>query len=98
VKNLAMIGGTKRLLEAYRAIPADGQKTIGEAEALLLTNASQPLAKGNRDRGCHALAGQLCQFLCHQVGLAILDIQSHFSPFLPAAIYLSTIIACENAR
>jgi hypothetical protein len=22
----------------------------------LLTNASQPLAKGNRDRGCHALA------------------------------------------
>jgi hypothetical protein len=27
-------------------------KSIGEAEALLSTNASQPLAKGNRDCGC----------------------------------------------
>src|SRR5262249_37638896 len=78
MQEVAMIGGTERLLEARRAVPADRQKSIGEAEALLLTNASQPLAKGNRDRGCHALAGQLCQFLCHQVGLAILDIQSHF--------------------
>ena len=93
-----MIGGAERLLEARRAVPADCQKTVGEAEALFSMNASQPLAKGNRDRGCHALAGQLCQFLCHQVGLAILDIQSHFSTFLPTAIYLSTIIACENAR
>jgi len=47
-----MIGGTERLLEARRAVPADPQKSIGEAEALRLTNASQPLAKGNRDRGC----------------------------------------------
>jgi hypothetical protein len=50
-----MIGGTERLLEARRAVPTDRQKSIGEAEALLLTNASQPLAKGNRDRRCHAL-------------------------------------------
>jgi hypothetical protein len=45
-----MIGGTERLLEARSAVPADRQKSIGEAEPLLLTNASQPLAKGNRDR------------------------------------------------
>jgi hypothetical protein len=44
-----MIGGTERLLEARCAVPANRQKSIGEAEALLLTNASQPLAKGNRD-------------------------------------------------
>jgi hypothetical protein len=86
-----MIGGTERLLEARRAVPADRQKSIGEAEALFLTNASQPLAQGNRDRGCHALTSQLGQFLCHQVSLAILDIQSHFSTFL-------AIVACENAR
>ena len=78
-----MIGGTERLLEARSAVSADRQKSIGEAEALLLTNASQPLAKGNRDRGCKALASQLRQFLCHQVRLAILDIQSHFLPFYP---------------
>jgi hypothetical protein len=46
-----MIGGTERLL-ARRAVPADRQKSIGEAEALFLTNASQPLAKGDGDRGC----------------------------------------------
>jgi len=86
-----MIGGTERLLEARRAVPADRQKSIGEAEALFLTNASQSLAKGNRDRGCHALAGQLCEFLCQQVSLAVLDIQSHFSTFLPRTIDLSTI-------
>ena len=91
-----MIGGTERLLEMRRAVPADRQKSIGKAEALLLTNASQPLAKGNRDRGCHALAGQLCQFLCHQVGLAILDIQSHVSTFLPTTIYLSTIMLVKT--
>ena len=34
-----MIGGTERLLEARRAVPADRQKSISEAEALLLTNA-----------------------------------------------------------
>ena len=50
-----MIGGTERLLEMRSAVPADRQKSIGEAEALLLTNASQPLAKGNRDRGSLAL-------------------------------------------
>jgi len=76
-----MIGGTERLLEMRRAVPADRQKSIGEAETLLLTNASQPLAKGNRDRGCHALASQLRQFLCQQVSLAVLDIQAHFLPF-----------------
>ena len=76
-----MIGGAQRLLEARSAVPADSQKSIRKAEALFLTNASQPLAKGNRDRGCHAPAGQLCQFLCHLVGLAILDLQSHFLPF-----------------
>ena len=74
-----MIGGTERLLEARRAVPADRQKSVGEAEALFLTNASQPLAKGNRDRGCHALASQLRQFLCHQVSFTVLDIQSHLS-------------------
>jgi Tfp pilus assembly protein PilZ len=36
-----MISGTERLLEARRAVPANRQKSIGEAEALLLTNASQ---------------------------------------------------------
>ena len=77
-----MIGGTERLLEARRAVPADRQKSVGEAEALFLTNASQPLAKGNRDRGCHALASQLRQFLCQQVSLAVLDIQSHLLRFL----------------
>ena len=76
-----MIGGTERLLEARRAAPTDRQKSIRKAEALFLTNASQPLAKGNRDRGCHALASQLRQLLCHQVSLAILDIQSHLLPF-----------------
>ena len=76
-----MIGGTVRLLEARRAVPADRQKSVGEAEALFLTKTSQPLAKGNRDRGCHALASQLCQFLCHQASLAVLDIQAHFLPF-----------------
>ena len=40
-----MIGGTERLLESRRAVPADRQKAIGEAEALFLTNASQPLTK-----------------------------------------------------
>jgi len=54
-----MIGGTKRLLKAYRAVLADRQKTIGEAEALLLPNAIQPLTKRNCDLGCHALASQL---------------------------------------
>ena len=44
---------------ARRAVPADRQKSIGEAEALFLTNASPPLAKGDRDRGFHALASQL---------------------------------------
>src|SRR5262245_61903087 len=58
-KGIAMIGETKRLLEARRAVLADRQKTIGEAEALLLTNAIQPLAECNRDRGCNALASQL---------------------------------------
>ena len=48
IKEVAMIGGTERLLEARRAGPADRQKSIGEAEALPLTNARQPLAKGNR--------------------------------------------------
>jgi hypothetical protein len=38
-------------LEARRAVLADRQKTIGKPEALLLTNAIQPLAKCNRDRG-----------------------------------------------
>src|SRR5215813_5254118 len=81
MKEVAMIGGTERLLGARLAVPADRQKENGEAEALFLTNASQPLAKGNRDRGCHALASQLRQFLCHQVGLGILDIQGHLLPF-----------------
>jgi hypothetical protein len=76
-----MIGGAERLLEARRAVPADRQKSVGEAEALFLTNARQPLAKGDRDRGCHALASQLCQFLCHQVSFTVLDIQSHLSTF-----------------
>ena len=55
-----MIGGTERLLKARGAVPADPEKSIGEAEALLLTNASQPLAKGNRDRGleCTPWGGQ----------------------------------------
>ena len=44
-----MIGGTERLFEARRAVPADRQKSIGKARALLLTNARQPLATGNRD-------------------------------------------------
>jgi hypothetical protein len=35
-----MIGETERLLEARRAVPADRQKSIGEAESLFLTNAS----------------------------------------------------------
>ena len=52
-----MIGGTERLLKSRRAVPADRQKAIGEAEALFLTNASQPLTKRNRHGGCHALAG-----------------------------------------
>jgi len=39
-----MIGGTDWPLEARPAAPADRQKSIGEAEALFLTNASQPLA------------------------------------------------------
>jgi hypothetical protein len=43
-----VIGGTERLLEARRAVPANRQKSIGEAEALFLTNASQSLAKGDR--------------------------------------------------
>jgi hypothetical protein len=43
-----MIGGTERLLEARRAVLPDRQKTIGEAEALLLTNAIQPLASCSR--------------------------------------------------
>ena len=77
-----MIGGTKRLLEAYRAVLADRQKTIGEGEALLLTNAIQPLTKRNCDLGCHALASQLCQFFCQQMSFAILDISVPF--------YLST--------
>jgi hypothetical protein len=54
-----MIGGTERLLETRSAVSADRQKSIGEAEALLLANASQPLAKGSSDGGCYALAGQL---------------------------------------
>jgi len=47
-----MIGGTERFLEARSAVPADRQKSIGEAEALFVTNARQPFAKGNRDHGC----------------------------------------------
>ena len=54
-----MIGGTEWLLEARRTVLADRQKTTSKAEALLLTNATQPLAKCDRDRGCHALASQL---------------------------------------
>jgi hypothetical protein len=96
-----MIGGTERLLEARRAVPTDRQKSIGEAEALFLTNASQSLAKGNRDRGCHALASQLCQFLCHLVGLAILDIQSHSLPFyreICTTVLLDFMRTQEEAR
>ena len=51
-----MIGGTERLLEARRAVPTDHQKSICEAEALFLTNASQPLAKG---RPTHPWTGLL---------------------------------------
>jgi hypothetical protein len=75
-----MIGGTERLLQARSAVPANRQKSIGEAQALFLTDASQPLTKGNCDRGCHALAGQRGQFLCQQMSHAILDIQSHLLP------------------
>jgi hypothetical protein len=39
-----MIGGTERVVEARRAVHADRQKSIGEAEALFLANARQPLA------------------------------------------------------
>ena len=35
-----MIGGTKRLLKAYRAVLADRQKTIGKAEALSMLELS----------------------------------------------------------
>ena len=59
IKEVSVIGGTGRLLEARRAVPADRQKSIGEAEALFLTNAGQPLTKRNRHGGCHALPGQL---------------------------------------
>src|SRR6476619_7807440 len=77
-----MIGGTERLLESRRAVPANRQKAIGEAEALFLTNASQPLTKCDCNGCCHALPGQPRQFLCHLVRLAVLDIQ-HFLPFYP---------------
>jgi hypothetical protein len=33
-----MIGGTERLLEARRAVPADRQKSIGEAESCVAQN------------------------------------------------------------
>jgi len=39
-----MMGRTERLLEARRAVPADRQKST--SEAVFLTNARQPLAKG----------------------------------------------------
>ena len=85
-----MIGGTERLLESRRAVPANRQKAIGEAEALFLTNASQPLTKCDCNGCCHALPGQPRRFLRHLVRLAILDIQT-FSTFLPQIINLSTI-------
>jgi len=42
-----MIRGTERLFESRCAVPADRQKSIGEAEALFLTNARQPLSRGD---------------------------------------------------
>jgi hypothetical protein len=44
MKEVSVIGGTERLLESRRAVPANRQKAIGEAEALFLTT------RANRSR------------------------------------------------
>ena len=79
-----MIGRSERLPEVRRAVPADRQKTIGEAETLLTTDAIEPLTNGNCDGGRHAFPGQFCQFLCQSVCFLVLYVQAH-------VIYLSTI-------
>ena len=41
-----MIGGTERLLEARRAVPADRQKSVGEAEATVLDEREPTAGEG----------------------------------------------------
>ena len=81
-----MIGGSERLLEVRRTVLADLQKTIGKAKALFTADALQPLTKGNRDGGRHAIPGQPCQLLRQAVRFLIFDVEAH------ALFYLSTIL------
>ena len=76
-----MIGGAERLLEVRRTVLADLQKTIGKAEALFLADALEPLTKGNRDGGRHAIPSQLCQLLRQAVRFLIFDVEVHLLPF-----------------
>ncbi len=81
-----MIGGSERLLEVRRTVLADLQKTISKAKALFTADALQPLTKGNRDGGRHAVSSQLCQLFRQAVRFLIFDVEAHL-------FYLSTILA-----
>ena len=86
-----MIGGSERLLEVRRTVLANLQKTIGKAKALFTADALQPLTKGNRDGGRHAISSQLCQLLRQAVRFLIFDVEAHpYSTSLPYYSFHST--------
>ena len=95
-----MIGGSERLLEVRRTVLADLQKTIGKAKALFTADALQPLTKGNRDGGRHAISSQLCQLLRQAVRFLIFDVKAHpYSTFLPYYSFHSTsALTCLRRR
>jgi hypothetical protein len=66
-----MICGAERLFEVSRAVPADREQAIREAQAAFLSNSIEPLANRDRHSGRHALLGQLRQFFCQFVRFSI---------------------------
>ena len=81
VQQVAMIGGSERLLKARRTIFADPQQAIGETTVSLAMQAFETFTDSLRDGPGQRFAGELRQFLDEPIGFIVLDIKGHFIPF-----------------
>ena len=72
-----MIGGSKRLFQARRAIPADFEEPVGKLGRTFTLHPLQSFSDrfGNRLR--HALSGKPRQLPGEFMGVLVFDVQAH---------------------
>jgi hypothetical protein len=77
LKQIAMIGGSKRLLQTLRAILANLDEAICQAGPLFAADAIEALANGCGHRRGHGFSRPLRKLFGQAMRLRIPDIQSH---------------------